>query len=118
MKSAAPAGPYGAPGSGVAIGAGGGIVDADAAVPACSALLTSVPALAIGGAVIGATIGTAPGMFGTGIAYRTPGSGACPGTGGGVGSRGWLTGVAACIGVEIRPSSAGAGPGGGVGSRG
>jgi hypothetical protein len=46
----------------------GGIVDDDAALPACSALLTSVPALATGGAVIGATIGTAPGMFGTGIA--------------------------------------------------
>ena len=59
---------YGPPGDGVAIGEGGGRVDDAAALPACSALLTSVPALAIGGAVIGATIGTAPGMFGTGIA--------------------------------------------------
>lgn len=62
---------YGAAGAGGMpagpIGGGGGMVDAVAAVPACSALLTSVPALAIGGAVIGATIGTAPGMFGTGI---------------------------------------------------
>ena len=115
MKSAAPGAPYG--GGGVAI-TEGGIVDDAAALPACSALLTSVPALAIGGPIIGVTIGTAPGMFGTGIAYRTPGSGACPGTGGGVGSRGWLTGVATCMGVDIRPGSD-AGPAGcGVGARG
>src|SRR5262245_58593670 len=87
--------------------------------PACVALLTSVPALAIGGAIIGVTIGTAPGMFGTGIAYRAPGTECGPATGGGVGSRGWLSAVAA-----PRPSSPGAGvvirtsPGAGVVIRG
>ena len=95
-------GDVGIPGD-IGIPGSGGDTGIGCELPACTALLTSVPALAIGGAVIGDTIGTAPGMFGTGIgAYRTPGSGATPGNGGGVGNRGWLPGAAAIGGAVIR----------------
>src|SRR5215468_4296646 len=67
--------------------------------PACVALLTSVPPLGIGGGGSGITIGTAPGMFGTG-AGRTgerPPSGEC--IPGGVGTPGGGTCIPGGVGT-------------------